>query len=135
MLTKIRNSVVGFGVLAMVLAGYFWFFDPSKDSRGRDKDHEMVVLKATWIPADRVHPVLITVLVTGEPPAQETDHHSPWVETIPVPRGSMVTLRASQPVVDLHLDCTAIVRGQTVGPNVAKPTLGGASLCSVSVRA
>lgn len=133
MLAKIKSGVIGFMVLGVALAGYLWFFDSGKNPVNRD--YEMVVLRAAWIPISRIHPISITILVTGEPPAYDTDQQSPWVTTVPVPKGSVVTFTATQPVTDLKLECSVTVKGQTHGPTPAKPIMGGASSCSVTVTA
>jgi hypothetical protein len=126
MLNKIRNSVVGFGLLAVVLAGWLYLFNPTgAEDRG---DKALVILKVWWEPVRRTAPLDIAYTLNGRPRYHGKPNESPWHEQLHVDRGTIVALGAMQ---SLNFDPSSLHCSATANGN----TVSGQGICAVMVTA
>lgn len=134
MFTKIRNSIVGFGVLAVVLAGWLYLFNPTgaEDRGGKT----LVILKVWWEPVRRMAPLDIAYTLNGSPHYHGELNESPWLEQFYVNRGTIVALGAMQSLNfdPSSLHCSATVNGATVSGQ-GKLTPKDKNICAVMVTA
>ncbi len=134
MLVKIRNSVVGFGLLAVVLAGWLYLFNPTGSENSGDRT--LVILKAWWEPVRRTAHVDIAYTLNGRPKYHGELNESPWHEQLYVDRGTIVALGAMQSLNfdPSSLHCSATANGPTV-TGQGKLTPEDKIICAVMVTA
>lgn len=131
MLTKIRNSVVGFGVLALALVIGYQFLDPG--SKGREGEYTVLTLSINFTSGLIIDPVQYSIRFNGRAYHNDVTYESPWVEPIQAPPGTLVSLTTTHGEA-LGLSCQIHARGTTYGPNRAKPS-GGKYSCVVMATA
>lgn|SRR5688572_3161851 len=134
MLIKIRNGVVGVVVLAVVLAGWLYLFNPTgAEDRG---DKTLVILKVWWEPVRRTAHVDIAYTLNGSPHYHGELNESPWLEQLYVNRGTIVALGAMQSLNfdPSSLHCSAMANG-TIVSGKGKLTPEDKNICAVMVTA
>lgn len=131
MLTKIRNSVFGFVVVAIAAAAAIYLFDPTTT---RDRDWVLVTALVRFDPPQRSQPVIIVVAANAKVMVTETGTESPWQESVSVKRGSEVTLSAAQEAGSGSMQCSMSSSTAKAGPSSADLTpRPGVRACLVSM--
>lgn len=130
-ITKIK--IWGLVGTAVVAATWIYLLDPLK-FHGRD-DFALVSVLVTFEPRVRKLPVQVVVKIGERSAINEPAHESPWQEMVDAPKGSLVTLIATQSNQSLILRCSITARGRTTGPSGIEPHSDGSSNCMVAATA
>lgn len=124
--TRFFATLVCAGVVG---AAGFYFLNPGVG--GSNGDSVIAVLTVRFSAGRRL-PVGITAFINRDKVISETTKESHWVDSVPVTRGSLVTLATVQGEAG-WMSCSITIGNNTVGPVNAQPVDGG--VCKVMATA
>lgn len=128
MLTKVKHGAIGIVLVMVVAATWLYLFDPTKTN----SNQVPVTMTVRFDPSPRRMPVGIALFIGTDKLPSEVVRDSPWVETMVVARGTLITLAAIQGEPGA-LSCAITAGKTTTGPLHAEPVDGGA--CKVMATA